>query len=94
MTNNKTDDESGVITLDKLKPGQECVITKVGGDGELRYRLLDMGLIPKTKVKIVKRWPILNHPKIFNLSNVFNSLLFKLLFNLLTFIKILVVFPI
>ena len=58
MNNNKTDDGSGVITLDKLKPGQECVITKGGGDGELRYRLLDMGLIPKTKVKIVKFAPM------------------------------------
>ena len=38
------------MTLDKLKIGQSAVITAVGGEGALRCRLLDMGLIPKTKV--------------------------------------------
>ena len=46
------------MTLNELKAGQECTITKVGGDGELRCRLLDMGLIPKTRVKIVKFAPL------------------------------------
>ena len=36
------------MTLDKLPLGQEAVITAVGGEGALRCRLLDMGLIPKT----------------------------------------------
>ena len=34
------------MTLDKLPLGQEAVITAVGGEGALRCRLLDMGLIP------------------------------------------------
>lgn len=46
------------MTLDKLKVGKEAVITKVGGEGALRMRLLDMGLIPKTKVKMVKIAPM------------------------------------
>ena len=33
-------------------------ITKVGGEGELRCRLLDMGLIPKTAVKMIKIAPM------------------------------------
>mgnify|MGYP000401340138 CR=1 FL=1 len=30
----------------------------VGGEGALRLRFLDMGLIPKTKVKMLKRAPM------------------------------------
>ena len=46
------------MTLDKLPLGQEAVITDVGGEGALRCRLLDMGLIPKTKVRIEKIAPL------------------------------------
>ncbi|WP_308527291.1 ferrous iron transport protein A [uncultured Oscillibacter sp.] len=46
------------MTLDKLPLGQEAVITAVGGEGTLRCRLLDMGLIPKTKVRIEKIAPL------------------------------------
>lgn len=46
------------MTLDKLKIGQSAVITNVGGEGELRVRLLDMGLIPKTKVTLIKVAPL------------------------------------
>ena len=46
------------MTLDELKPGQSGVITAVGGDGPLRCRLLDMGLIPRTAVTLRKRAPM------------------------------------
>ena len=46
------------MTLDKLPVGQNAVITKVGGEGELRCRILDMGLIPKTKVTVRKIAPM------------------------------------
>ena len=46
------------MTLDKLPLGQEAVITAVGGDGPLRCRLLDMGLIPKTRVRVEKVAPL------------------------------------
>lgn len=46
------------MTLDKLKIGKPAVITAVGGEGALRLRLLDMGIIPKTKVKIRKVAPM------------------------------------
>ena len=45
------------MTLDKLPLGQEAVITAVGGEGALRCRLLDMGLIPKTRVRVEKVAP-------------------------------------
>ena len=46
------------MTLDKLPVGDSAVITAVGGEGALRCRLLDMGLIPKTKVTLVKVAPM------------------------------------
>ena len=46
------------LTLDKLPLGQEAVITAVGGEGALRCRLLDMGLIPKTRVRVEKVAPL------------------------------------
>lgn len=46
------------MRLDLLKTGESAVITKVGGEGPLRLRLLDMGLIPKTVVKIQKVAPL------------------------------------
>lgn len=46
------------MTLAKLPVGKSATITKVGGEGELRCRLLDMGLIPKTTVKVMKIAPL------------------------------------
>ena len=46
------------MTLGELKTGQSAVITEVGGEGALRCRLLDMGLIPRTKVMIRKVAPM------------------------------------
>ncbi|QNL45230.1 ferrous iron transport protein A [Oscillibacter hominis] len=46
------------MTLDQLAVGQSAVITKVGGEGTLRCRLLDMGLIPRTAVTLKKVAPM------------------------------------
>ena len=46
------------MTLDKLEIGKTAVIRKVNGEGALRCRLLDMGLIPGTKVMIRKVAPM------------------------------------
>ncbi len=46
------------MTLDKLSVGKTAVITKVGGEGALRLRLLDMGIIPQTKVTVYKVAPL------------------------------------
>lgn len=46
------------MTLDQLPIGKEAVITAVGGEGALRLRLLDMGLIPKTRVTVKKTAPM------------------------------------
>lgn len=46
------------MTLDQLPIGKTAVITQVGGEGALRCRFLDMGLIPKTKVVVQKVAPM------------------------------------
>lgn len=46
------------MTLDQLKPGSSGIIKTVGGEGSLRCRLLDMGLIPHTKVRLQKIAPM------------------------------------
>ena len=46
------------MTLNELKVGASAVITVVGGDGPLRCRLLDMGLIPRTRVALQKVAPM------------------------------------
>ena len=46
------------MTLDKLPVGSEAVISAVGGEGNLRLHLLDMGLIPRTRVKVVRIAPM------------------------------------
>lgn len=46
------------MTLNELKVGQSGTILAVGGDGALRCRLLDMGLIPHTRVTLQKIAPM------------------------------------
>ncbi len=46
------------MTLDRLSAGESGVITAVGGEGVLRCRLLDMGLIPQTEVTVSKIAPM------------------------------------
>lgn len=46
------------MTLDELAIGKCAVITSVGGEGALRCRFLDMGLIPKTKIEVRKVAPM------------------------------------
>ena len=46
------------MTLDELTIGESAVIQSVGGEGALRLRFLDMGLIPRTTVKMQKAAPM------------------------------------
>lgn len=46
------------MTLGDLKIGQSGTIESVGGEGALRLRFLDMGLIPGTKVQLQKVAPL------------------------------------
>ena len=46
------------MTLDMLNAGESGVITAVGGEGVLRCRLLDLGLIPQTRITVSKIAPM------------------------------------
>lgn len=46
------------MTLKELPVGESGLITAVGGEGILRCRLLDMGLIPNTRVTVQKIAPM------------------------------------
>ncbi len=46
------------MTIDNMKIGQSGTILAVRGEGALRCRLLDMGLIPKTRVTLQKIAPM------------------------------------
>ena len=46
------------MTIDDLKIGQSGTISAVGGEGALRLRFLDMGLIPGTEVRLQKIAPM------------------------------------
>ena len=46
-----------MLTLGDLHIGQDAIIRVVGGEGELRHHLLDMGLTPGTEVTLRKRPP-------------------------------------
>ncbi|MGM9651794.1 MAG: ferrous iron transport protein A [Faecousia sp.] len=46
------------MTLDQLPVGATARISSVGGEGALRLRLLDMGLIPHTAVTVQKVAPM------------------------------------
>ena len=45
-------------TIDDLTIGESGVISQVGGEGALRLRFLDMGLIPGTTVTLRKIAPM------------------------------------
>lgn len=46
------------MTLDNLPIGKPAIILTVGGEGNLRCHLLDMGLIPHTEVTVRKVAPL------------------------------------
>lgn len=45
-------------TLNKIKPNQICKLQSLNITGNLKYRLLDMGLVPNTKIKLIKTAPL------------------------------------
>ena len=46
------------MTLEELETCKSAVIDSVGGQGSLRQHLLDMGIIPGAKVKMIRLAPM------------------------------------
>jgi Fe2+ transport system protein FeoA len=47
-----------IMTLDQLVPGQKARVKKVGGQGAVRRRLMDMGLVRGVEIELVKAAPL------------------------------------
>ncbi|MCD6305874.1 MAG: iron transporter FeoA [Desulfobacteraceae bacterium 4484_190.1] len=48
------------MTLDAMKPGQECEILDITAEGIVGQRLMDMGFIPGARVKMVRNAPLVD----------------------------------
>lgn len=46
------------MTLKDLKPGQSGTVVSIGGSGNLKRRIFEMGVTPGTKIEIVKVAPL------------------------------------
>lgn len=46
------------MTLDHLKVGQHGVVVRVAARGQIRQRLIDMGLVPGSEIKVVRVAPL------------------------------------
>jgi ferrous iron transport protein A len=47
-----------VKTLNQLKPGERATIVKVGGEGAVRRRILDMGVVSGADIEVVRVAPL------------------------------------
>ena len=61
------------MTLDQLKPGSECLIKHLSAKDRLGQRLLDMGVYPGLRLKVVRNAP-LEDPMEVELDGYFVSL--------------------
>jgi Fe2+ transport system protein FeoA len=50
-----------IITVEKMLPGSSAVITKISGDTQVKRRLMEMGVLPGSVLKLV-RWAPLGDP--------------------------------
>ncbi len=48
------------ITLDQIKPGTTVKVAHIRGRGAARRRILDMGIVPGTTVKVIRKAPMGN----------------------------------
>ncbi|MCD6432156.1 ferrous iron transport protein A [Candidatus Bathyarchaeota archaeon] len=44
--------------LSELKPGEKGIILRVEGSGATKRRILDMGLVRGTEIKVIRRAPL------------------------------------
>ena len=49
---------AGAVALTALEPGQSGVIAAVASDSGIARRLLDLGFVPGTEIRVVRRAPL------------------------------------
>jgi len=57
---------AGSTTLNNVPVGSRALVTGVKADGLTRRRLLDLGLVPGTRVEVIRRSPV-GDPIAFNI---------------------------
>ncbi|NDJ52898.1 MAG: ferrous iron transport protein A [Chloroflexi bacterium] len=50
--------EPTTTTLDTLQIGQSATVRRVGGDGAVRRRLMDMGLVNGVQIEMIRPAPL------------------------------------
>ncbi len=45
-------------TLNQINPGEAAVVTKVTGDGPVKRRIMDMGIIAGSRIHVLKLAPL------------------------------------
>ena len=45
-------------TLDQLRPGEKACVKRVSGQGAVRRRLMDMGLVGNVEIELIKAAPM------------------------------------
>lgn len=48
------------MTLDQMAPGQECRVCDVSLEGAKLQRLLDMGFVEGTRIRVIRNAPLLD----------------------------------
>ena len=46
------------LELSKLKPDEKAIIKEINLQGKLKYRLLELGIVENTKLKLIKYAPL------------------------------------
>ncbi len=46
------------MTLNDLKPGQEGTVVSIEKNGAIKKRIMDMGITPGVKIKVIKEAPL------------------------------------
>jgi len=64
---------AGKTTLSNMPNGTFALVTEVAAEGLTRRRLLDLGLVPGTRVEVVRRSPV-GDPIAFNIRGAIIAL--------------------
>ncbi|MCW4021912.1 MAG: FeoA family protein [archaeon] len=46
------------LQLNKLEPGQNAIVINIKGSGATRRRIMDMGIVRGSKIKVIRRAPL------------------------------------
>jgi ferrous iron transport protein A len=47
-----------MTSLDNVTPGKTCIIQEIKGEGAVRTRMMDMGLIKGAEIKVIRIAPL------------------------------------